>query len=135
MGRRRDGKNVGLHSRQEKLLLGTEFGPDGHRIGRDPRQMTPDELRAIGHERQPVLKMLRADCLDCCGGSVDEVRKCVAVGCPKWPLRMGSNPWRQAASPAQREHARTLRAKRPRNAPEAQSLSLPDTEADPAVPE
>jgi hypothetical protein len=97
--------------------------------------MTPDELRAIGHEQQPVLKILRAHCLDCCGGSSDEVRKCIAVGCPKWPLRMGSNLWRQPASSAQREHARTLRGKRPRNAPEAQSRSPSDTEADPTVPE
>ena len=30
-----------------KLELGTEPGPDGHRIGRDPRQMKPEELRAM----------------------------------------------------------------------------------------
>jgi hypothetical protein len=115
-----------------KLELGTEPGHDGHRIGRDPRQMKPEELRAMGHEPMPVLKIARAHCLDCCGGSADEVRKCTAVGCPQWPIRMGANPWRQPASPARREHARTLRAKRRRDASEAQSLSPPD--ADPTLP-
>jgi hypothetical protein len=111
-----------------KMELGTEIGPEGHRIGRDPRQLTPGELRAMGFEPMPVLQIARAHCLDCCGGSTDEVRKCTAVTCLKWPIRMATNPWRQPASPAQREHARTLRAKRRRDASEAQSLSLPDAE-------
>jgi hypothetical protein len=118
-----------------KLEVGTELGPDGHRIGRDPRQMKPEELRAWGFEPMPVLKIARLHCLDCCGGSADEVRKCTAVGCPKWHIRMGTNPLRPPASPAQREHARTLRAKRHRDASEAQSLSRPDAEPTLPVPE
>jgi hypothetical protein len=110
--RRKVGDAAVKLSHQEKVQLGTEIAPDGHRIGRDPRQMTSDELRAMGHETQPILQMVRAHCVDCCGGAADEVRKCPAVECQKWPYRMGTNPFRQPASPAQREHARTLRAKR-----------------------
>jgi hypothetical protein len=35
----------------------------------------------------------RAKCLDCSGGNDAEVRKCTAVGCALWPLRMGLNPF------------------------------------------
>ncbi len=28
-------------------------------------------------------------CLDCCGGERLEVKNCVAIGCPLWPVR----PW------------------------------------------
>jgi hypothetical protein len=69
----------------------------------------------MGFEPMPVLKIARAHCLDCCGGSADEVRKCPAVGCPKWLIRMATNPWRQPASRAQREHGRTLGVKRRRD--------------------
>jgi hypothetical protein len=115
-----------------KLEIGTEPGPDGHRIGRDPRRMTPEGLRAMGHEPMPVLSIARLHCLDCCCGSADEVRKCTAVGCPKWPIRLGINPWRRPASPAQRAHGRSLGAKRRRNSVEANSLNRP--ECDPARP-
>jgi hypothetical protein len=121
-------------SHQTKLQIGTELAPDGHRVGRDPRQMSPDELRAMGHEVRPVLKSIRAFCVECCGGSTDEARKCTAVGCFLWPLRMGTNPGRAPASPAQREHARTLRTKRRSQPSEAQSLNAPETEAYPATP-
>ena len=63
-------------------------------IGRDPRTMSPDELRALGHERMSPLKALRLRCIDCCAGSAYEVRRCTAVECPSWPFRIGENPWR-----------------------------------------
>ena len=122
MARHREGADQTTKrvSHARKLELATELGPDGHRIGRDPRQMTQEELLDIGHQPMPVLKIARAHCLDCCGGSADEVRKCTAIGCPQWPIRMGANPWRQPASPAQREHARTLRATRRENSPDTE---------------
>jgi hypothetical protein len=39
------------------------------------------------------LKVIRAKCVDCCGGQVGEVRKCVATTCPLWSFRMGHNPF------------------------------------------
>ncbi len=74
--------------------LGLEL-ENGHAIGRDPRDMSQDELREIGHERMSPLKALRLRCVDCCAGSTYEVRACVAVDCPSWPFRMGKNPWRE----------------------------------------
>jgi len=68
---------------------------DGNKIGRDPRGMSPDELQAAGHTPKPVLRAIRANCLDCCCGAESEVRKCVMVDCPLWPFRMGTNPWRE----------------------------------------
>ena len=73
---------------------GHESGPDGELVGRDPRKMDHDELRELGHEPIPALKALRLRCLDCCAGSADEVRKCVAVECPAWPFRLGKSPWK-----------------------------------------
>jgi hypothetical protein len=78
----------------------------GHPVGRDPRKMTPDELREAGHEPMPPLQALRERCLDCCGYQQEEVARCTAVKCPSWPFRMGADPWRKPASEARRESAR-----------------------------
>jgi hypothetical protein len=62
----------------------------GHPAGRDPREMTQDELREAGHEPTSPLRALRARCLDCCGHQEKEVALCPAVDCPSWPFRMGA---------------------------------------------
>jgi hypothetical protein len=90
---------------------GYEAGTDGRLIGRDPRAMTPDALRAMGHMPMSPMEAIRVKCLDCCGGSADEVRKCVAMTCANWPFRTGKNPWRAPASEAQREAARRMAAR------------------------
>lgn len=73
--------------------------------GRDPRRMSPDDLKAMGHQRVSVIDALRRKCLDC-AGSPNEVRLCVAVACPSWPFRTGKNPWRAPPSEAQLEASR-----------------------------
>jgi hypothetical protein len=83
----------------------------GHPAGRDPREMTQDELKAAGHEPMSPLKALRARCLDCCGYQEKEVALCPAVDCPSWPFRMGTDPWRKPASDARREAARQVMTK------------------------
>ena len=90
---------------------GYEAGTDDGLIGRDPRAMTAEALRAMGHKPMSPMEAIRARCLDCCGGSVDEVRKCVAMACVSWPFRTGKNPWRAPASEAQREAARRMAAR------------------------
>ena len=65
---------------------------EGLEVGRDPRAMTQDDLRALGHAPMSATKAIRARCLDCCNGSAAEVRLCTATGCPSWPWRMGKNP-------------------------------------------
>lgn len=38
------------------------------------------------------IKSIRLKCLDCCCGSVQEVRLCPSHNCPLWPYRMGKRP-------------------------------------------
>lgn len=39
------------------------------------------------------MKAIRANCLDCCGGSEAEVRRCHINTCPLHPFRFGKNPF------------------------------------------
>ena len=63
-------------------------------IGRDPRRMTEAELAALNHHARPLLAVIRANCIECAGGSEAEVRRCRMVTCAFWPYRMSSNPFR-----------------------------------------
>jgi len=87
---------------------------DGENIGRDPKQVTAEKPRALGHSPMSPLKALRLGCIDCCAGSSLEVRRCTALNCPAWPFRMGWNPWRAPASEGRRQLGRDLAARRPR---------------------
>jgi len=113
---------------EAQLTFGTELDPHGRLIGRDPRRMTQDELRAMGHEPMPVLKAMRAHCLDCCGGSASEVRMCVSYHCPQWEFRMGTNPFRKPASEAQRAQGRKLGARMRQKSAEALNLNGPEND-------
>jgi hypothetical protein len=101
----------------------------GRPAGRDPREMTREELKAAGHEPMAPLQALRARCLDCCGDQAKEVALCPAVDCPSWPFRMGTDPWRKPASEARRESARqtmtALNARRRKRDGPAPSASPP----------
>ena len=81
-------------------------------VGRDPREMVRAELEAMGHEAMTATEAIRAKCLDCCAGSTHEVRSCLAIACPSWPWRMGTNPWRQPMSDDQREVRRQAALRR-----------------------
>ncbi len=81
--------------RRAKKTVGLELSNQNTLIGKSPTELTPQQLKSLGHHRTTPLKALRARCLDCCAGQVAEVRKCVAVRCPSWPFRMGRNPWRR----------------------------------------
>lgn len=70
----------------------TSAADDGHFVGRDPRKMAVETLRAIGGSSTPV-KAIRSKCMDCCVGSAGEVRKCVTFKCALWPFRMGVSPF------------------------------------------
>ena len=79
---------------REALLETSPFDADGgEEIGKDPRSLTPGELKAAGLEKIVGMRAIRAKCLDCCGYNPAEVRKCIAFDCALWALRMGSNPW------------------------------------------
>jgi hypothetical protein len=64
-------------------------------IGRDPRQMSREDMIALGHQPLPLLDIIRANCIECCGGMQAEVRRCRMVACPMWPYRMATNPLRE----------------------------------------
>jgi hypothetical protein len=69
------------------------------------------ELQAMGFEPVPVLKAIRAKCLDCSGGMASEVRDCLVRNCALYPFRMGKNPWRVKVSESQQEASRRNAAK------------------------
>jgi hypothetical protein len=66
----------------------------GELVGRDPRKIPTEDFAKAGLEGNPILKVIRAKCLDCCVQQEAEVRKCVLFTCPNWPYRMGTNPLR-----------------------------------------
>ena len=63
-------------------------------VGRDPRRMTAEDFAACGIERQPLLAVIRAKCLDCVNYQPSEVRRCGDIQCPNWPYRMNADPLR-----------------------------------------
>lgn len=60
--------------------------------------MPIEELNALGHEKKNLIKVVRAFCIECSGGSEAEARKCTATKCQLWPYRMGRNPFRKPMS-------------------------------------
>lgn len=79
----------------KKIKLGLTPGTD---TGKDPRQMTIQELNECGHFLTPLLAVIKAKCMDCCCGQRQEVLLCSAVSCPLWPYRTGKNTLREPAN-------------------------------------
>lgn len=63
--------------------------------GRDPREVTPADLEGAGHFPDKLTAIIRGKCIDCCGGSLVEVKCCTVTDCNLWPYRMGTNPFRK----------------------------------------
>ncbi len=78
---------------------------DGTPMGRDPRQMTAADLAECGIERTSRGDAIRSKCIDCCGGSQAEVRRCGMADCALWPFRMGTDPFRAPMSEERRAAA------------------------------
>ena len=110
-----DGEDVeallsGVPAMSRNRDVGLE-GPDGKKVGRDPRSMSCQELEELGHKPMSPGQALRARCVDCCGGSEPEVGWCTAVLCPSWPFRMGTSPWKKSFSDEQLAAARARAGK------------------------
>src|SRR5258708_33456245 len=94
--------------------------PTGETEGKHPRDADVDVVREI-HEPAPLLRVIRAKCIDCSGGSESGALKCTAIGCALWPYRMATNPFRapRELTPEQREAgaARLAAARAPGRAP------------------
>lgn len=73
---------------------------------RDVATETKAHLQGMGFEPVPVLRAIRAKCLDCSGGSHAEVADCSIRLCALFPFRLGKNPWRAPVSEAQRQASR-----------------------------
>lgn len=113
-------------TKRRRAREGLETGPDGAVIGQDPRRLSTAELRELGHRGKPLLQAMRRRCVDCCGGKVDEVRRCTAVACPLWPYRMGTDPWQAEAPKAARERQPVVPAPmKPERAPEPAAVPVP----------
>ena len=66
---------------------------------------------------QSPLKAIRANCLQCVGGSAYEVRTCTAKNCYLFPFRFGKNPYtkkREMTEEQRAEAADRLRKARAR---------------------
>ena len=62
-------------------------------IGKNPLKMGGEALVKAGLTPTTNSQAIRLHCIDCSGGSLGEVRKCVSFRCSKWPQRMGKNPF------------------------------------------
>jgi hypothetical protein len=94
---------------------GAEFNGQGRLQGRDVRGMTRADLRDMGFEPMSAQAALRAHCLDCCAGSADEVRRCMALKCPSWPFRLGRSPWKEMRVMSEEQRAAASERLRARN--------------------
>jgi|SRR6476646_1083782 len=84
---------------------------EGELIGKHPNEV-PSQTLSLKFRAQNPLKAIREKCLDCCCGNAAEVRKCVAIECPLWPFRMGTNPFRkkrELSLAQQRDRSQRLR--------------------------
>lgn len=61
----------------------TEIAMENSKKAECPETSNPNPVKAI-----------RLKCLDCSGGSSNEVDKCPVKQCPIWPFRYGRNPFR-----------------------------------------
>ena len=64
------------------------------------------------------IKAIRAKCLDCCCGSIAEIRLCSCVDCSLHPFRFGKNPYRTRREYTEEERA-ALKARLSENHPNA----------------
>lgn len=67
---------------------------DGSTEGLLPSEISRALWEDLGHQPQPLLRAIRAKCLDC-SHTATEVAKCTATLCSLWPYRMGTNPLRE----------------------------------------
>jgi hypothetical protein len=123
-----------------RVKSGLEPGEGGHDVGQDPRYMSPAELVAIGHQPVSPLQALRSHCIECCCGSLSEVRWCTATRCPAWPFRMGTDPWRvptptEAQVLARRTNAARARAARKNSIPGKEKFAEEEEAGTSAHPE
>jgi hypothetical protein len=48
-----------------------------------------DDRKDYSKIRLTASKAIRLKCLDCCGGSIAEIRECMIIKCPMWRYKSG----------------------------------------------
>lgn len=54
--------------------------------------MDVDTKNEVAEKKPTAIRAIRKKCIDCSGGSRDEVKKCELQDCPLHPFRLGKNP-------------------------------------------
>ena len=62
------------------------------------------------------LKAIRANCIDCCGGSAAEVKLCECLDCPLHSFRFGKNPHTKRTMTDEQKQAAAARLAKAREA-------------------
>jgi hypothetical protein len=75
------------------MEISADLTPDPELDAIDPRKMSRDGLAAFGHRKRPIMSVIRAKCVECCGGSWLETLHCTTSTCPLWAYRTGKNPF------------------------------------------
>lgn len=92
--------------------------------------MTDNEIfTQHGHIKLPLLKVIRKNCIECCGGvtkGIDSPSGCSSYACALWPYRMGKNPFSQNKGNA----TSLINSRRPQNL-EAVEVSDPEIALNP----
>lgn len=82
---------------QHFLLKQISKSGDGSEIelvGKNPLLLGGRKLIEAGLTPRRPLQAIRAKCIDCCCGSLVEVRKCIDHKCANWPHRFGKDGFR-----------------------------------------
>jgi len=82
----------------KKFLLEPDLKVDPHGrylIGKNPLEIGGEVFEQAGISPISPLRAIRKKCIDCSVGQFGEVRKCVHIDCPLWPLRLGKSPFLQ----------------------------------------
>jgi len=94
-------------------VQGANFDPKNHKVS----YLYGSDTRVVRAADLPPMKAIRAKCIDCGGGSFNEVKNCVITDCPLYAYRFGTNPFRkrrELTEEQRREMAERLSRSRPR---------------------
>lgn len=91
-------------------LLNRKSEEGFHNIGRNPHDLTLEELADGGFTPHTAAKAIRRHCYECMGESWKCVAECGSVDCALWPFRMGTRPkaWQRLRSFNTENYPQTL---------------------------
>ena len=66
--------------------------------GTNPRKYSTKLFKKARYQKTSPPKALKAHCRECCGENNVEALTCVAIQCPLYLYRTGTNPWDERSS-------------------------------------